>query len=94
MTALLVEWLPQARSALWEILDYLGERNPYAAQNLYDCIEITAQGLAQNPYLYRSGRVSGTREAVVHPNYILVYRVSDKIYILDVLHARLEYPFV
>ena len=27
--------------------------------------------------MYRPGRVSGTREAVVHPNYIVIYRVIE-----------------
>ncbi|WP_354043151.1 type II toxin-antitoxin system RelE/ParE family toxin [Devosia sp. UYZn731] len=35
----------------------------------------------------------GTRELVVHPNYIVVYRVlTDQIDIVSVLHARQEYP--
>jgi len=34
----------------------------------------------------------GTREAIVHPNYILVYRVGETIDILAVLHARQQYP--
>jgi toxin ParE1/3/4 len=36
--------------------------------------------------------VPGTREAVVHPNYILVYRVGECIEVLAVLHARQQYP--
>ena len=43
-------------------------------------------------YLYRHGRVSGTREMVVHPNYIVVYRVTHVVEILNVLHSRQEYP--
>lgn len=90
---LLVEWKPQAREALWSILDYLSERNPYAAEALHRAIEETAEGLPQHPYLYRPGRVPGTREAVVHPNYLVVYRIApDHISITDVLHARQEYP--
>ena len=48
--------------------------------------------IIENPYLYRPGRIAGTREAVVHPNYILVYRVTGTIEILAVLHARQRYP--
>lgn len=45
------------------------------------------------PLAYRPGRVAGTREWVAHPNYIVVYRVGgESIRILNVLHARQEYP--
>lgn len=88
-----VEWRPQALNALEKITAYLSERNPYAAEKLQSAIEKTVEALPQHPYLYRLGRVPGTREAVVHPNYLLVYRIaSDHIAILDVLHARQEYP--
>lgn len=41
----------------------------------------------------RSGRVPGTREAVVHPNYILIYRVTaDAVEIVRLVHARQQYP--
>jgi len=90
---LLVKWQPQAREALWAILDYLSDRNHYAAEALQRTIEETTEALPQHPYLYRPGRVSGTREAVVHPNYLVIYRIAvDHIAIVDVLHARQEYP--
>lgn len=45
------------------------------------------------PYLFRLGRVTGTREHVVHPNYIVVYQVGhDAIDMLRVLHSRQQYP--
>ena len=45
------------------------------------------------PYLFRLARVTGTREHVVHPNYIVVYQVgNDAIDILRVLHSRQQYP--
>ena len=88
-----VEWRPQALDSLEAIATYLSERNPYAAEWLLRTIEETAEALPQHPYLYRPGRVPGTREAVGHPNYLVVYRVtSDHIAIMDVLHARQEYP--
>jgi len=37
--------------------------------------------------------VAGTREAVVHPNYILIYRVlDDRVEVVNVVHARQQYP--
>jgi toxin ParE1/3/4 len=43
--------------------------------------------------LFRTGRVTGTRELVAHPNYIIIYRVaSDRIEIVAIVHARQQYP--
>jgi toxin ParE1/3/4 len=37
--------------------------------------------------------VASTREAVVHPNYILIYGVSaDAVEIIAVVHSRQQYP--
>ncbi len=89
---MLVDWNPLARAELWTILDFIGDRNILAAQGLYDAIEAATEALPQHPYLYRPGRVAGTREIVVHPNYIVVYRVTTGIEIVNVLHARQQYP--
>ncbi|KOP55552.1 addiction module antitoxin [Pseudomonas coronafaciens pv. porri] len=90
---MLVEWLPQALEALEEIASYLAERNPYAAEQMQATLEAMVEALPLHPYIHRPGRVPGTREAVVHPNYLVVYRVgTERISILDVLHARQEYP--
>ncbi|KAA3528121.1 MULTISPECIES: type II toxin-antitoxin system RelE/ParE family toxin [Pseudomonas syringae group] len=90
---MLVEWLPQALEALEEIAGYLAERNPYAAEQMQATLEAMVEALPLHPYIHRPGRVPGTREAVVHPNYLVVYRVgTERISILDVLHARQEYP--
>ncbi|MDN4544794.1 type II toxin-antitoxin system RelE/ParE family toxin [Pseudomonas sp. C32] len=89
---MLVEWRPEARAALWQILNYIGDRNFAAASELFQAIEIATSALPEHPCLYRFGRVPGTREIVVHPNYLVVYRVTDRIEILSVLHARQEYP--
>ncbi|WP_090220109.1 type II toxin-antitoxin system RelE/ParE family toxin [Pseudomonas cedrina] len=41
---------------------------------------------------FKQGRLSGTREMVVHPNYLVVYRVIEQVEILTVLHTRQEFP--
>ena len=77
-----------------EIIDYIEQRNATAAQNLYATIVQSVESLSLMPYLFRPGRVAGTREQVVHPNYIVVYQVgNDVIDILRVLHSRQEYPY-
>ncbi|MEK6789084.1 MAG: type II toxin-antitoxin system RelE/ParE family toxin [Pseudomonadota bacterium] len=87
-----VDWRPEARAELWEILDYIAERNPRAADDLFFAIESVTSSLPQHAYLYRAGRVAGTREIVVHPNYLVVYRVTDCVEVIAVLHARQAYP--
>ena len=89
---MLVEWRPEARAELLQILDYIGNRHLVAASELLQAIEAVTSALPEHPYLYRMGRVSGTREIVVHPNYLVVYRVTDRLEILAVVHARREYP--
>ncbi|POP90061.1 type II toxin-antitoxin system mRNA interferase toxin, RelE/StbE family, partial [Pseudomonas syringae pv. avii] len=80
---MLVEWLPQALEALEEIAGYLAERNPYAAEQMQATLEAMVEALPLHPYIHRPGRVPGTREAVVHPNYLVVYRVgTERISIL------------
>jgi toxin ParE1/3/4 len=86
-------WNPAARRDLKQVLDYISDRDATAASRLSDSIETCAERLPQHPYLYRPGRISGTREAVVHPNYIMIYEVhADAVEIMAVVHSRQEYP--
>ena len=88
-----VRWSDEATTDLVEIIDYIEQRNATAAQNIHASIIQSAESLPLMPYLFRLGRVTGTREHVVHPNYIVVYQVSnDAIDILRVLHSRQQYP--
>ena len=89
---MIVEWRPEAVADLWEILEYIDERNPQAAEELYAEIERATSALPEHPYFYRLGRVPNTREIIVHPNYLVIYRLTDGIEILSVLHARQQYP--
>jgi hypothetical protein len=43
--------------------------------------------------MHRRGRIAATREAMVHPNYILIYEVGvGALEIRSVIHSRREYP--
>lgn len=85
-------WHPEALEDLEAIVDFIELRNPIAAQRIGDAIRSTAERLPDHPLIHRPGRIAGTREAIVHPNYILVYRVRDIIEVLAILHARQQYP--
>jgi len=86
-------WRDSARSDVRSIFTFIAEHDIAAAERLKAAIEDCAERLPEHPFMYRGGRVAGTREAVVHPNYILLYRVtSDAVEVVGVFHARQQYP--
>lgn len=88
-----VSWLQTAADDLAGIISYIAERSPQAARDLRQRIDNVVLSLARHPCRYRAGRVSGTRECVVHPNYVVVYRVTaSAIEVVNIVHARREYP--
>lgn len=89
-----VRWLPSAVDALEEIVDFIGEDDPAAAMALADrIISAVDDALPNAPYMGRPGRVTGTRELVVHRRYIVVYAVTpDAVTVLDIIHTARLYP--
>ncbi len=86
-------WSERARAELKQIVTFIAERNSQAATELGDRIESCVERLTDHPFMYRIGRAQGTREAVVHPNYIVIYEVgSDSVTIRNVIHSRRQYP--
>lgn len=87
-------WLASADTDLADITDYIGQRNIDAAERMWYRLRDCVLPLSEHPYLYRlSERVPGVREIVAHPNYIILYRVTDtRIEIVNVLHTRREFP--
>ncbi|MEA3009862.1 MAG: hypothetical protein QOJ91_1554 [Sphingomonadales bacterium] len=86
-------WRAEALADLKSIVEYIGDRNALAASRLHAAIEACAARLRERPLLYRPGRVEGTREAVVHPNYILIYEIgAEAVEITAVVHSRQRYP--
>lgn len=75
------------------IMSYIAQDNPVAALELDEMIEEKADKLLLHPTMYRVGRQAGTREMVLHPNYILIYRIKpDEIEVLRVVHAAMKWP--
>ena len=86
-------WRAAARDDVSNIIGYIAERNPAAARRMRDLFDAAICPLSEHPFLFRPGRVDGTRELVAHPNYIIVYCVTDTtVEIVSVLHARRQYP--
>lgn len=86
-------WTDEARRDLAAIIDYIAKDNPAAADALLDRIIEKSDALPSNPLAHRAGRLSGTREMVLHPNYILIYALTDRdITILRVLHSARNWP--
>ena len=88
-----LEWRQAARDDLLAIVDYISDDNPTAAQALKDEIEAKVSRLPDHPRLYRSGRVAGTREMVVHRSYLVIdAEDKDGISILRILHGAQQWP--
>ena len=86
-------WRPKAIDDLRGITAYIGRDNPRIAVELVDKLIHKAGQLDEHSTIGRIGRVKGTRELVVHPNYILIYRIAEKaVEILRVKHAAQKYP--
>lgn len=75
------------------IMAFIAQDNPNAAIELDYEFEAKAEIARRRPTLYKPGRVRGTREIVVRPNYVMVYRaIGDIVEILRVLHAAQQWP--
>lgn len=86
-------WRPLAIEDRAQIMDHIAADNPLAALELDERIEEKASRLLEHPTLYRLGRKRGTREMVVHPNYLVIYRVQGEVVeILRVKHVAQQWP--
>ncbi len=89
-------WKPLAVADRKSIAKYIARDNPLAAVELVDLLIRQASLLDTTPKIGRPGRVENTREWVVHPNYVIVYRAEEgsmePIVILRVLHASQTWP--
>lgn len=88
-----LEWKAPAVADLMAIVDYISDDNPDAALALMEEIQGKVAQLPAHPKRCRPGRVEGTRELVVRPNYIVVYtETAEMVTVLRVLHAAQMWP--
>jgi addiction module RelE/StbE family toxin len=86
-------WTRRAHDDRKAIREYIAQDSPAAALGLDALFSEKSRALIDHPGLGRSGRVTGTRELVVHRNYLLIYDVvGDQVRMLRVLHTARQWP--
>ena len=86
-------WRPEAERQFLRMLEYIAARNAPASSRIKRLVDDRVALALAVPGLGRPGRVEGTRELVVHPNYIVVYtHDGTTLSVIRVLHARQQYP--
>jgi toxin ParE1/3/4 len=88
-----LRWTRKALENLDQIAAYIGQDNPTRANSFVGEIKEKTEMLLTFPALGRPCRVPGTRELVVHENYVLPYRVKgDTVQIIRVQHVARLWP--
>lgn len=86
-------WTARARRELREIVIRIWSADPAAAKRMRLRIERTATYLKSQPFMGRQGAIVGTREAIPHPSYRIVYQVEgETVSILTVVHTARQWP--
>ena len=77
-----------ALDAVDEIAVFIAKENPLRATSFVLELKDAVTKLQVHPGMGRAGRVPGTRELVLHKNYIAIYRVrGDDVEILRLHHV-------
>lgn len=89
-----IEWLPIVARDRESRITCIGDRNPWAAIDLDDAIEVAVRRLTAHPRMGRPGRHRGTREFVVTGiPYVIAYRIEGSVVvILRLLHGAQRWP--
>ena len=88
-----LNWEADALLQYEVLIEFVRDRNEPAAEALARRIDEGVERACHFPEIGRPGRVLGTRELIIHPNYIVVYQITETaIDVLRLLHARQLYP--
>ena len=88
-----LRWEAEARRQYRDTLTYIASHDAVAAERLGKAIKAKLDLLTRFAEVGRPGRVSRTRELIVHPNYIVIYAIRrNTIDVIRFLHARQLYP--
>ena len=83
-----LKWTQTALRCVDEIAGFIAKDNPPRASSFVLELKEAVTQLQVHPGMGRAGRVPGTRELVLHKNYIAIYRVrGDDVEILRLHHV-------
>ena len=88
-----LKWTKTALAKLVAIVEYIEKDNAERAKTFALEIQAKTNSLAEFPGIGRPGRVIGTRELVILPNYIIPYRMRGEVVeVLRVQHVTRSWP--
>lgn len=70
------------------IVCYIGNDSPAAARNFAQKLRARVELLRQYPEVGPPGRAAHTRELIVHPNYVVFYRLRADVRIVEILRVK------
>lgn len=83
-----IKWTKTALRSVDEIAGYIAQDNRTRATSFVLGLQDAVTKLKAHPGMGRAGRVPGTRELVLHKNYIAIYRArGDDVEILRLHHS-------
>ena len=83
-----IKWTKTALRSVVEIAGFIAKDNSTRATSFVQELQDAVTKLQAHPGMGRAGRVPGTRELVLHKNYIAIYRVrGTDVEILRLHHA-------
>ncbi len=88
-----VLWTPEAQQDRADIWDYIAADDPRAAARMDALFSDAAARLVEHPKLGRPGKISGTRELILHGSYRLVYEIENETaWMLALVHTARQWP--
>lgn len=84
-------WRPLAEEDLLGIVRYIARDDPEQAVSFAKELKEKTGSLSSMPARCQRGHVTGTRELIVHENYLVIFKVfRKKVTILRIKHTALQ----
>jgi toxin ParE1/3/4 len=85
-----LRWTNRALARLDEIVAYIAQDNPVRAKTFTEELRKKVD-ILKSQQLGTAWQVFGTKQYVLHKNYIAIYRVKNgEVQILTILHSAME----